>query len=113
MNIPILSKLLGIADKATDIAKEAVVDKDKQNELVAHIAELTGEAEKAVYLAELQTKTVPWVDGLHKMGRQLSNLLTIAAVVVLSLAGIEITPTMALVLTGGNVTYQYIKGKGQ
>ncbi len=59
-----------------------------------------------------KNKTIPWVDALHKMGRQIINVLTLAIVFVLLMAGKEITPTVAAVLTGGNIAYQLIKGKG-
>jgi len=47
------------------------------------------------------------------MGRQILNLLTIVAVVVLSLYNVEITGQMAIVLTGGNLAYQIVKSKGK
>ena len=97
----------------TDIVKEVVVDKDMQNKLLGALEEGKQSIEKELYLQELQTQTIPWVDGLHKMARTILNVVTIVAVVVLSLFGQEITPTMALVLGGGNVAYQIIKGKGK
>ena len=59
-------------NKIADLASEFIEDKDKANELKAKITEL-GEH---VYMTELQTKTVPWVDALHKMGRQISTYLS-------------------------------------
>lgn len=103
--IPIVGKLI---DGTRDIVDQVVVDKDKRNEIFGNLEQLR----QQVYMAELATKTIPWVDGLHKMGRQILNVLTIIAVVVLLLLGIEITPTIALILGGGNVSYQLIKGKG-
>ena len=104
--IPIIGKLI---DGTKDIVSQAVVDVDKRNEILNNLESLRQE----VYMAELATKTVPWVDALHKMGRQILNIATITATVILLLLGIEITPTIALVLGGGNVSYQLIKGKGK
>ena len=59
-----------------------------------------------------ENKIFPWVDALHKMGRQITNWLTIGIVFGAMLMGHEVTPTEAAVLTGGNVAYQIIKGKG-
>jgi len=105
-SIPIVGKLI---DGTRDIVSQVVVDKDKRNEIFGNLERLRQE----VYLAELGTKTVPWVDALHKMGRQILNIATIGAVVTLLLLGIEITPTIALILGGGNVSYQLIKGSGK
>ena len=105
-SIPIIGKLI---DSTHDIVSQVVVDKDKQNEIFGLLESMRQE----VYLAELGTKTVPWVDALHKMGRQILNIATITATVLLLLLDVEITPTIALVLGGGNVSYQLIKGVGK
>ena len=103
-----IGSLFSSVDKALDIGKEAVVDKDKQNELIAHLEEIRT---SILYITELQTKTVPWLDGLHKMGRQILNLVSIVAVLVLIYWGHELTQWDVLILGGGNVAYQLIKGK--
>ena len=105
-----ISQLFGLADKTADIVREAVTDKDKANEIIGNIEQIKVGSS---YLAELATKTVPWIDGLHKMGRQIINVLTIVAVVLLMLLGKTITPEVAILLGGGNVAYQLIKGKGK
>jgi hypothetical protein len=64
------------------------------------------------YIEGLKTTTIPWVDALHKMSRSIQNVLIMIAVVVLMLASKTITPEIALLLGGGNVAYQLIKGKG-
>lgn len=64
-----------------------------------------------VYLA--LPENAHWTDRLHKMGRQIINVLIIIAVVVLVLANKSITSEMALLLGGGNLAYQIVKGKGQ
>ena len=104
--IPVIGKLI---NGTRDIVSQVVVDKDKRNEIFNNLEQLR----QTVYLAELETRTIPWVDGLHKLGRQILNVITITATVTLLLLGKEITPTVALILGGGNVAYQIIKGKGK
>ena len=65
------------------------------------------------HIEETKAKTVPWVDGLHKLGRQILNLFNIVATVWLMLDGKTITPEVVLLLGGPNVAYQLIKGRGQ
>lgn len=57
------------------------------------------------------TKTVPWVDALHKMGRQIISLVSVAAgVTVLYLQpDIDVTSLAAVLAPGG--IYNWIKGK--
>jgi hypothetical protein len=107
--IPLIGKLV---DGVFNIADQAIEDKDKLNELKAKVSEIQETARESIYLAELGTKTIPWIDGLHKMGRQIINLVTIISVVVLLLLEIEITGPAAIVLGGGNAIYQFVKGKG-
>jgi len=107
--LPVIGKLI---EKGLGIADQAVTDKDKLNELKATLMQIEAQAKETVYLAELNVKTVPWIDGLHKMGRQILNLLSLAAVVLLLLKGITITPEIALILGGPNAIYQFVKGKG-
>jgi len=101
-DIPIIGKLF---DGVTDIAKEAITDKDKQNQILGMLQQL----KQIIYLAELQTKTIPWVDALHKMGRQILAAMSIIATVTLLLLGIEITPTIALIIGGPTTAYTLIK----
>lgn len=104
--IPIIGDLI----KGTgDIVREVVVDKDKQNEIIGNLEKIGHQ----VYLAELATKTVPWVDALHKMGRQILNIANLVVVVVLVMYGVQITQEIALLLGGPNLAYQLIKGRGQ
>lgn len=105
-----IGQLFGLADKTADIVKEAVTDKDKANEIIGNIEQMKVGAS---YIAELNTKTIPWIDGLHKMGRQILNVVTIIAVVILIMKGHEITQWDALLLGSGNVAYQLIKGSGK
>ena len=95
-------------NKAEDIISEAVEDKDKRNELNAHLAELR----EKVYLAELQTKTIPWVDAVHKMGRQLLSWASLIIPAVLLYKHPDINPLAlgSIVAPGG--IYNFVKGKG-
>lgn len=104
--VPIIGSLL---DKTHDIIDQVVEDKDKKNKIFENLSTIG----QQVYVKELETKTIPWVDGLHKMGRQILNLATIIAVVILLLLNVEITPTIVLILGGPNVAYQVVKGKGK
>ena len=104
--IPIIGDLVR---GTSDIVKEVVVDKDKQNQIIGNLKQI----EQQVYMAELATKTVPWVDALHKMGRQILNFLNIATVIAFALWDVPITKEIALLLGGPNVAYQLIKGKGR
>ena len=108
--IPIIGNLV---NKGVDLADQAIEDKDKANELKAVLLQLQEKAKESIYVAELNTKTIPWIDGVHKMGRQILNLLTICAVVVLLLSEQHITPEVALILGGPNAIYQFVKGKGK
>ena len=105
-----IGEVLGIIDKTTDIVAKAVTDKDKANEIIGNLEQIKIGSS---YLAELATKTIPWIDGVHKMGRQIINILTIITVVILIGMGHEITQWDAMLLGGGNLAYQIIKGKGK
>ena len=109
-SIPIIGKLF--AD-TRDIVKEVVTDKDQQNKILENLEVIKLAMDKELHLRELSTKTIPWVDALHKMGRQILNLLVVIATVILMLFGKEITAQVALLLGGGNVAYQLIKKVGK
>ena len=100
---------LGIIDKGVDIIDKAVVDKDKQIEL----QEIFRQLKEQTYQLELNTKTVPWVDALHKMGRQILSLLSLVVPAVLLYTNPDINPAaLAAALTPGGI-YNFVKGKGQ
>ena len=109
-SIPIIGKLF--TDTA-EIAREFVLDKDKQNEIIGNLEKIKQGIDKEIYAQELSVKTIPWVDALHKMGRQILNLIVIISVVFLTYYGKEITGEMMLLMGGGNVAYQLIKGRGK
>lgn len=96
-------------NKALDIAGEYVEDKDKANELRAHLEEI----KQQVYITELQTKTVPWVDAMHKMGRQILSLLSLAVPAVLLWHNPDTNPAALAAIVAPGGIYNYIKGRGQ
>jgi hypothetical protein len=102
-----------IFSDAKDLASEYIEDPDKRNELVAKI----DAAQHATYQMELQTKTIPWVDALHKMSRPIISVITVitAGVVVTVNPEIDIVELIA-VIGGGSLpatAYTVLKGKGQ
>ncbi len=103
-----LNPFRGQIDKALNLADQAITDKDALNELKFSLRELR----ENTYQLELQTKTVPWVDGLHKMGRQILSLISILAVVGLRLADVELSLEEIAALAGPASIYNAVKGKG-
>lgn len=109
-HLPFIGKLF---ESTAEIVKESVTDVDASNRIIESLDTLQQEVNGRLYEAELNTKTVPWVDALHKMGRQLTNYLLIVVVTILLLCEVEITGPVALLMGGGNVAYQFIKGRGK
>ncbi len=103
------SALANAINGAIGIVKKIVPDKDKQNEIIGAIENV----KQVAYMAELNTKTVPWVDALHKMGRLITNWSLIITVVVFELMGWELSQNIVFLMGGGNIVYQLIKGKGR
>jgi len=109
-SLPIIGKWF---DKGLDLADQAIVDKDKLNELIVHLAEGRDLIEKDVYLAALKVETIPWVDALHKMGRQILNMVTIIGIFVILILDIDISAPAAAIIGGPNMVYQYVKKTGK
>ena len=109
-SIPFIGKLFS---DAGDIVKEVVVDKDAQNRILEKLEMAKLTIERDLHAKELEIETIPWVDALHKMGRQIINVLTILVVFNLLMLDIEISFEAMTVLGGGNLAYQIIKGKGK
>jgi len=103
-----LNPFRGQINKALELADQAVTDKDALHELKFSLRELR----ENTYQLELQTKTVPWVDGLHKMGRQILSLVSIVAVVVLKLCDYDLSMEEIAALAGPATMYNYVKGQG-
>jgi hypothetical protein len=92
-------------NKVLDIVSEAVPDKDKRDAIFARLEEV----KQNVYLAELNTKTIPWVDAMHKMGRQVISLLPFVLLWVHP--DIDVNTLLAASAPGG--IYNYVKGRGK
>ena len=95
-------------NKVADIVDKAVLDKDMANNLKGEILKL-GEQ---VYMKELNTKTVPWVDALHKMGRQISTYLSYGLCGYMIHTGITDPIALAACFAPGGI-YNFAKGKGK
>ena len=89
-------------NKGLDIVDQLVVDKDRANELKAQF-----------YLAELQTKTHPLIDGIHKLGRQTLALVQVGFYCWAVKTGVEITPELVAGVSGATGAYTLMKGKGK
>lgn len=110
-------------DKVLDTVDKAVEDKDAANmirrDLQMATMELRALAEQT-YIAELNSKTIPWVDALHKMGRQIISVLHLglstAILIYMVKQGHTLTlETFATVMAMGapGAAYNYVKGKGK
>jgi len=120
-----LGKALGLGSKATPEDVHQVLQANPEMAAKAYIAELDYKlnmrkadideirAKEEAYIEELRAKTIPWIDGVHKIGRQILNAITIIGTFVAMAFGHNITPTEVALLTGGNIAYQLIKGKGR
>ena len=95
-------------DKAIDVIGEVVEDKDLTNKLKAEFETL----KEQVYLAELGTKTIPWVDALHKMQRGILSILSMLVSVALVYMGVD-DPLSLAAAVGPAGVYNLAKGKGK
>lgn len=85
-------------NKVVDLISEAIPDKDKAEDIKR---ELMTVAENT-YNNELATRTVPWVDALHKMGRQITGYLGYSlAFYMVYKGGVDPMAVMAAVAPGG------------
>ncbi len=96
-------------NKVMGIIEKAVPDKDMQIKLNAELAKMKDQ----IYLKALETPTIPWVDALHKMGRQLNGYVSILAIVVLKLADIDLSMEEAAALASSSTAYAVVKGRGR
>ena len=92
----------------TDLVSEAIVDKDKANEINGKLMQ----AAEATYNKELSTKTIPWVDALHKMGRQITGYIGYGLAFYMTYkGGVDPIALVAAVSPGG--IYAAMKNKGK
>ena len=95
-------------DKGIDLASEAIEDPDQRNELRQAYAAL----KEGTYVAELNTKTIPLIDGLHKMSRTILSLASMGITVYMVHNGIDDPIALAAGLTPA-AGYNIVKGKGR
>lgn len=97
-------------NKITEIVDKAVPDKDLRAQLKSQLDTLKEQS----YQIELQSKTIPWVDAIHKMGRQIMALLTMLVTAGMMLyLNRPLEPQEVAGLGGVGGIYAWIKGKGR
>lgn len=100
-------------NKVIDLASKAITDKDLLNQFRHEATMATAELKTMLetYRQELETKTVPWVDALHKMGRQILSYAGYGLAFYMVSKGYDPMAAMAAIAPGG--IYSYVKGKGK
>lgn len=101
----------GFASKALDLASEKMLDQDKLNDLITRVIE----AQLQLDIAKAQTKTIPWVDALHKMFRPMYWLLFTIGIFVFAYLQINLEEyeKYFLLASGGGGLYTLMKGRGK
>lgn len=94
-------------NKVVDLADQFIEDKDKVNEIKRALYL----AAEETYKTELLTKTVPWIDALHKMGRQITGYVGYGLAFYMVKMGYDPMAAMAAVAPGG--IYAAFKNKGK
>jgi hypothetical protein len=89
----------------TNLISEAVEDVDKANVINSKLMQ----AAEKTYSQELNTKTIPWVDALHKMGRQIQGYLGYGLAFYMVKEGFDPMAVMAAVAPSG--IYAAMKNK--
>lgn len=89
-------------DKTIDVIKEKVTDVDKQNEMIRDVA-----------VANATNKTIPLLDGIHKLGRQILIGLVVCFHIYTILKNIEISLEELGLMYGAVTAYTLLKGKGR
>ena len=95
-------------NKVADLVSEVVVDKDAQIRINSELKKL----QESVYLAELGTQTIPWVDAIHKLSRTILSLASMLITVYMVHNGV----TDPIALGAGLAPaagYNIVKGKGK
>ena len=95
-------------NKVADLISEVVEDKDKASDIKKQLML----AAEATYNNELQTKTVPWVDALHKMSRTIGTWSGYLLCAYMIHSGIRDPIALGAAMAPGGI-YNYVKGKGR
>lgn len=105
-----LTSLLGFGasrtvEKSLDLAAEYIEDKDKRNELVIELVRIQAQTDT--------TATIPWVDAVHKLGRQLLWFAMIGLYYYAKFNGVEVDLGELALMVTGPAAYTLMKGRGQ
>ena len=95
-------------NKVADLISEVVEDKDKANEIKRALMT----AAEDTYRKELDTKTVPWVDALHKMSRPIGTWIGYGLCGYMIHQGVTDPISLGAAIAPGGI-YNYIKGRGK
>lgn len=93
-----------VVGKSLELADQYIEDKDKKNELAVRLIESAQKADSV--------QTVPWVDAVHKMGRQLLWFTVIGVYMYCKIKSIPIDISEIALLCAGPGAYTLMKGKG-
>lgn len=104
-----LKSVTGAVTKGLGLADQAILDKD----LVIKLAAANGMKELDAYIRAVSVKTVPLIDGLHKMSRVMMFFSVIGLAIAESVYMVEVSrgAWQAIMLLGGG--YTFMKGKGK
>ena len=94
-----------VVSKSLDLASEHIEDVDKRNDLAVRVIEKSLQANDA--------KTIPWVDAVHKMGRQLMMFALMLMYYFSWKSGNPIPVEELALLAAGPGVYTLLKGKGK
>ncbi len=101
--------------RVMDVIDEVVEDKDKVNEIRGQIekgAQKLVEMQEVSYQIALQQKTIPLVDALHKMGRQILSYLGYGLAFYMVTKNIT-DPVSLAACFAPSTAYNYVKGAGK
>jgi hypothetical protein len=101
-----LGRLFNWGDKGLDIAAKRSVDVDQ----LVKLAQEGQDAQLRAYMAELAVPTIPWVDALHKMGRQIQIYMLLFLGWYSTWTGKPLDPIAWGVLGGAVGVYHLVKG---
>ena len=111
MNLKELIKSANPFSRVFDLADKAIPDKDLNSQLKQELDKAVVGFEELVYQLELNTKTIPWVDAIHKMGRQVMSYLGYGLAFYMVHKGAD-PWAVGMALTPGGI-YSYLKGQGK
>ena len=100
--------------KVIDIADKAITDKDLLNQFHHEVDMANADIRKMLeetYRKELDTKTLPWVDALHKMGRQILSYGGYGLAFYMVYKGFDPMAVIAAIAPGG--IYNAVKKEGK